>query len=173
MVAEFFHGTPINEWGTCIKRWPWVYIKGFVFGSVVFITISAVVIGWQQDGGNDYRPTLKLVESTIFPGGYLGFYQGATPDRRCPQETVRMVWRQKTPTEREVYPIGDFNVVPNFWEGRSVVFIQVPHDLPPGDWFYLRETAQWCSWWSFMTRPKISRTTDVPFTVVPRGNPKG
>ena len=173
MVAELFHGTPMNEWGICVKRWPWAFIRGFAAGSLVLIISGCIAIGWYQAQGEQLRPTLKLIESTVPAGGHLGFYQGYVPPQRCPQETVRMVWRQKTPTEREIYPLPDFNVVPNIWDGRSVVLLKLPDDIAPGQWFYTRETAQWCSWWNTFTRPVVTRTHDVPFEVVARGIPKG
>ena len=172
MVAEFFHGAQVR-WGDCIKRQPWAFMRGFVAGSIILVGAIGMAIGWEQTYTEEFKPTLRLVEDTVMVGGHLGFYQGVIPPQRCPQETVRMIWRQKTPTEREIYPLPDFNIVPSIWEGKSVVFLRLPDDIVPGPWFYRRETAQWCSWWNFFTRPMLTRTNDVPFTVVARGFPKG
>ena len=171
MVAEYFHDAKI-KWGDCIRRQPWAFMRGFIAGSIILVGAIGMFIGYEQTQQTQLRPTLKLIENTVMAGGHLGFYQGIVPAQRCPQETVRMIWRQRTPTEREIHPLPDFNVVPNIWEGRSVVYLKLPDDLAAGEWFYTRETAQWCSWWNFFTRPLIIRTSDVPFQVVARGIPK-
>jgi hypothetical protein len=154
-------------WGDCIRRNPARFWLGCVAGLMLSAGVALAAISWSQYSLPDFVPSLKLVETTIAPGDYLGFEQAASPSYRCVQETVRLIWRQKTPTTREIFPLLDINIVPQIWDGKSIVYLRIPENTAPGEWFYTRETAQWCSWWSLvLAKPRISRTPDIPFTVV-------
>lgn len=165
MVAEFFHGQTLML-GDCIRRWPARFWIGAGVGLSLCALVALAVLSWAQYNAPQLRPTLSLVKTTIAPGEYLGFEQAIVPSHRCLQENVRLIWRQKTPDLREIYPLPDFNVAPNIWDGKSIVYLRIPEATEPGQWFYTRETTQWCSWWSLFTaKPDITRTRDVPFTV--------
>jgi hypothetical protein len=166
MASELFHGAPLMAWGDCIRRWPARFWLGVAMGLALSGCVAVTALSWTQYHAPQLRPTLSLVKSTIAPGEYLGFEQAIVPPQRCLQENVRMIWRQTSSGVREIYPLPDFNQIPNIWEGRSVIYLRIPETTEPGDWFYTRETAQWCSWWSLVSaKPYITRTADVPFTV--------
>ena len=154
----------------CAKRHPWNFWGSFGLGVFTAIFGIATVIAWLEGSQPFYRPTLQLAKAVVPQGGNLEFVQAAASPRKCPQETQRVVWwwEDGSQQRRLVVSLSDAPPPPRVWDGPTLVSVALPPSLPPGKYYYLRETQTWCSWFNvLLNRPVVERTPDVPFEIVP------
>lgn len=167
-VKQLFQAAFVSR---CMRKNPLAFFPGLITGVLAGV-FGITVESWITDRTPYSRPTLQIVNSeSVHPGGFILFRQSATPARRCPNETSRVLFRvaqTATGPEVEKIPIPDFNLTPkfDFEEGmRATVRVHLPDNVPPGEWFYVRRTEYWCSIVSRMTGPGVEETLPVRVVV--------
>ena len=170
MAAEFLHGAPVNwivNWGLFQKR-----PGGFVMGIFAGVSTAVIVSIAGMAAFNAYvplsRPTLQLVSDSVPAGGYLGFVQSSAPVRPCQQEQVRLIWRTVNingMSVRQTFFLSDANIPTKAWDGPTLIMLNVPAEVPPGQYHYQRQSQTWCSLVNYIFGPTMSVTADVPFQV--------
>lgn len=171
MAATNFGMETLTERGkelrSLLRDGPKPFWVGLIGGLLILTVAAMVVLGAIQTMQPTLRPSLTLAADTVTTGEYLGFVQGLNPAHRCVEESVRVVWRWDAEKKRPIVtPLADFNPIPNMWKERAIIQLKLPENLPPGEYFYRRETAQWCSIFNFLFGPTINETPDIPFRVV-------
>lgn len=155
-----------------MRTYPVAFWGNFLLGVAGTVTVAMLITGLVYYNTPLIRPTLKLVSDVVPAGGKLGFVQAASPPVVCPQENSRVIWRMLDSDNQkvaEIYLLSDANAAPRVWDGPAVIYVTLPADLPPGTYYYMRETVSWCSWINYLLfRPSVERTASVPFQVVPR-----
>lgn len=155
----------------CLKRYPLTFWGHFAVGAAVATFLVGLATGVVYYNTPLLQPTLQLASDVVPAGGRLGFVQSASPVRVCPQENSRAIWRWTDGSKKtaEIYLLSDANAAPRVWDGPSIVYVMIPADIPPGTYYYMRETASWCSWINYLLfRPSVERTPPVKFEVVSR-----
>lgn len=153
----------------CMKRFPLAFWGNVAIGAGLAILLMLFFVGTLYYNTPLLRPTLQLTADIVPAGGKLGFIQTAAPIKVCPQENARVIWRWATAdrTLAEMYLLSDANAAPRVWDGPTIVYVSIPEDIPPGTYYYMRETTSWCSWFNFLFfRPSVERTPSVQFEVV-------
>ena len=172
MGARQLSGEALREFFSrreCARRHPVQFWTSFVFGSCFALACAVTGFGWYQASTPIYRPTLQLISDVVPAGGYMGFIQAASSPRRCLQETSRAIWwwEDVAHKRRNVLMLTDANPAPRVWDGPIVLNIKLPEELTPGTYYYVRETASWCSMLSYIFNvPEVQRTNDVRFEIV-------
>ena len=154
-----------------MKRYPLAFWGNAAVGATVAVVLIALGVGAVHYNTPLFKPTLQLTSDTVPAGGWLGFIQTSSPVRVCPQENARAIWRWEDEEQKraQVYVVSDANAPPRVWDGPAVINIPVPADIPPGTYYYTRETTSWCSWFNYLFfRPSVERTAPVKFEIVSR-----
>ncbi len=152
----------------CIRTYPVVFWRSFALGAVAAVAGILGAVGYYQVSTPIFRPTLQLVSNVIPSGGSLQFVQAASPARPCPQESTRAVWWWETPeqTRAQLVILNNSGPAPRVWDGPTTVNIPLP-DLPPGTYYYMRETTSWCSLFNYLlATPTVEKTHPVRFEIV-------
>ena len=155
----------------CVKRFPVIFWGNVAIGALLATLLVGAAGGLVYYNTPLLRPTLQLTSDTVPAGGKLGFIQSAAPVKVCPQENSRAIWRWvgDDRTLAEMYLLSDANAAPRVWDGPTIVYVPIPEDIPPGTYYYMRETTSWCSWFNFLFfRPSVERTPAVKFEIVSR-----
>ena len=152
----------------CVSTYPVVFWRSFVLGAVVAVSGILGAVGYYQVTTPVFRPTLQLVSDVIPSGGSLRFIQAPSPARSCPQESTRVVWWWDGPdrTRAQLVILNNSGLAPRVWDGPTTVNVPLPY-LPPGTYYYMRETTSWCSLFNYLlATPTVEKTPPVKFEIV-------
>jgi hypothetical protein len=151
----------------CVQQHPGRFAVGIMAGVAGTLFAVVAVTTTVNVYTPFHRPALQLESSVVEAGGHMGFEAAVPPAKACPQEQTRVLWKwDETKKRRRIYPLSDANPIPRLSNDPMIVMVSVPRDVPPGDYYYARQSQTWCSWVNHVFGPTIESTRDVPVRIV-------
>ena len=113
----------------------------------------------------------REVDGVALRGGRLDLLFTIDRTRDCPVTTSRYLWRwlkvDDVPVRQFVPLSTSFNAPPLADEaGRIVISLQLPPELPEGEWFYGSRSVDYCGSFINFLNPSIRQTPDIPVRII-------